>query len=69
MYPKSGDLVMNKLIDWTHVCWKIWRRFVIRGESPIKPENSWFSAKSILVDCYLIIKKNEGKALFNIRGV
>jgi len=35
------------LEDRTLVCGKILRRFVVRGERPIKPRDSWFSAKSI----------------------
>jgi len=36
--------------DRTRVCGKILGRFVIRGERPIKLRDSWFSAKSILVE-------------------
>ena len=32
------------------MCSKTLRWFVIRGERPIKLKNSWFSAKSILVE-------------------
>ena len=36
--------------DRTRVCGKILGWFVIRGERPIKLRDSWFSAKSILVE-------------------
>lgn len=32
-------------------------RFVARGERPIKPGDSWFSAKSILVECFFFFFK------------
>jgi len=41
-------------IDWTRVCGKILRGFIIRGERLIKLSYSWFFVKSILVECWKI---------------
>ena len=37
--------------DWTYDCGKNLRWTVARGEKPIEHRNSWFSTKSILVEC------------------
>jgi len=42
---------MYKLVDWTYSCCKMLRKYVIRGERLIKLDDSWFFAKSILVEC------------------
>jgi len=42
---------ITNLEDRTHECCKIRGWAVIRGERLIKLENSWFSAKSIEVEC------------------
>jgi len=41
--------------DRTRKCCKILRGFVVSGEMPIEFSYSWFSAKSILVECNKII--------------
>jgi len=50
------------LEGWIYVCCKILKWLVISGERPIKLSNSWFSAKSILVE-YLIVFYFLGRAL------
>jgi hypothetical protein len=44
---KWSNHVQIKLIDRTHICCKILRRDMVRGERLIKFRNSWFSEKII----------------------
>ena len=45
--------------DWTYDCGKNLRWTVARGEKPIEHRNSWFSTKSILVECFEYLYKVE----------
>jgi len=45
--------IMSIINDRTGVCCKILGRFLIRGERPIKPGDSWFSTKFFLVRYFL----------------
>jgi len=49
-----GRLIINKFEDRTCECCKILGRPVIRGERLIKLSDSWFSAKSIDVEWFLL---------------
>ncbi len=46
-HEQVEGFIKLKQKDWTCACGKKLRWFVIRGESPNKLGNSWFSAKSI----------------------
>jgi len=46
-WSNHGQVAIVMIKDRTHVCCKIRRRPVIRGERLIKLGNSWFSTKSM----------------------
>lgn len=45
----------------TRICCKRLGRFVVSGEMPIEHSDSWFSTKSIEVECLIDTKKNNNK--------
>lgn len=50
-----GRLMVLGLKDRTHKCCKILGKSVVRGERLIKLSDSWFSAKSIDVEQFLLL--------------
>ena len=47
--PKPDELLMYSLLEQTHLCGKLVRRFISRGDKPNEPVDNWLSRKRILV--------------------
>lgn len=44
-YPETRRAIHEQLIEPTHLCGKIVRRFMNRGDMPTEPGDSWLSRR------------------------